>query len=435
MGPRSTFGVAALALLAAMAAQAVPARAADKAKPFDGVELKALVVGTEDGDYISNTLAPRLKELTGITLSVDQTPYEQLRAKQLADRAGAKRFDIINPCTEWSYEYRLFAAPLNDYIGKAGYPDIEQPDIIPFVWKAFNPGKEIAWMPYQPDTRVFLYRSDLFKDAGLVPPKTWDELKSDAKALTKSISGKGTDFGFIYPGQRGWNLTLAWIPLVYSAGGEIFHDRKPAFDSQAGLDALNLLLDLKQYAPPDVVAFGEHEVNQSVIHGVAAMGISASGITPQIEAADSPVKGKIELAPYPLETAMTKPIHSAALGGWAFGVANYSRHKDAAAWVVMWLASRPIVTELETHGRQHASRLSMAKDAGLLAVNPLVPGIIDVLDKAEIFFTGPQGSELGELLNVRIGQAIAGELKPKAALDEAVKDIDTYLKAHPDTGK
>jgi hypothetical protein len=60
--------------------------------------------------------------------------------------------------------------------------------------------------------------------------------------------------------------------------------------------------------------------------------------------------------------------------------------EDAAAYVAMWLASRPIVTEMQIHGRQHAARLSMAKDQGLLAVNPHIPTIVEVLTNAEIFF-------------------------------------------------
>jgi ABC-type glycerol-3-phosphate transport system substrate-binding protein len=426
----SLFAFSAASLIAGIGLTTTSAFGADK--PFDGTEVRALVFRSLDGDYIASTLAPRLKSETGITLTVDQVPYEEVRAKQLADRAGAKRYDILNTTTEWSYEYRKFAAPLNAYIGNAGYPDIEQTDIIPFVWKAFNPGQKIAWMPYQPDTRIFFYRGDLLQAAGIEPPKTWDELLAAAKALTKpAADGKDAQYGFIFPGQRGWNLTLAWIPFVYAAGGDIFKDGKPAFDSQAGVDALNLLIELKKYAPPDVISFGEHEVNQSVLHGQVAMGVSASAITPEIEGPDSPIKSKVTSSGFPLQTADTKPKHSAALGGWAFGVSEYTKQKDAAAYVAMWLASRPIVTEMQTHGRQHAARLSMAKDPGLLAVNPHIPAIVQVLTNAEIFFPGSQGAAIGELLNVRVAQAVAGEMKPKEALDAAVSDIDNYLSSHP----
>jgi hypothetical protein len=115
------------------------------------------------------------------------------------------------------------------------------------------------------------------------------------------------------------------------------------------------------------------------------MGVSASAITPEIEAPGSPVKDKITATGFPLKSADTKPTHSAALGGWAFGVSEYSKHKDAAAYVVMWLASRPIVTKMQTNGRKHAARLSMANDQGLLAVNPHTSDRRSSIERGNLF--------------------------------------------------
>src|SRR5260370_17982238 len=100
------------------------------------------------------------------------------------------------------------------------------------------------------------------------------------------------------------------------------------------------------------------------------MGVSASAITPEIEASDSPIKGKVTSAGFPLQTAATKPEHSAALGGWAFGVSEYSKHKDAAAYVALWLASRAIVTEIQTHARHNPPPFSIPKDPHLLPAHP-----------------------------------------------------------------
>jgi multiple sugar transport system substrate-binding protein len=397
-------------------------------KMFEGVEINALIFRSLDTDYIMQELAPRLEEESGIVLKVDQVPYEEVRAKQLTDVAGAKRYDIINPCTEWSYEYRQFAAPLDEYIGAEGYPDIEEDDIIPFVWQEFNP-KGIYWFPYQPDTRIFFYREDLLQEEGLSVPTTWDELLVAAEKLTKDTDsdGKIDQYGFVFPARRGWNLSLAWIPFLFSAGGEMFVDNKPAFNTQAGLDSLNLLLELKQFGPPDIDTYGEHEVNQAVKNGMMAMGVSATAITPEIEQPDSPVKGKIKSTLFPVQSQDVDRKYTAILGGWALGVSEYSKHKDAAAYAVMWLTSKDIVTEMQIHGRQHAARLSMAKNSELLSVNPHVSTIVDILSGSTMFFKGPEGAAVGELLNVRIAQAIARDLSPQEALDAAVKDINDLL--------
>lgn len=399
------------------------------APDFTGTTVNALIFKSLDTDYIIETLAPRLKAETGIELVVNQVPYEEVRAAQLADANGAQQYDIINPCTEWSYEYRQFSAPIDEYIGKEGYPDIERDDLIDFVFQGFNPTGETYFIPYQPDTRVFFFREDLLAEEGLEVPQTWDELLEAAKRLTKDTDGDGKidQYGFVFSAQRGWNLTLVWVPFMFSAGGELFDGTQPVFNSQAGLDAINFLKELKQYCPPDLDAYGEYEVNAAAVNGTAAMGVSASSITPEIEAETSPVKGLMGTAEFPVQTAGFTPKYSAGMGGWAFGVSNYSKVKDAAAYTLMWLTSKDIVTEMEIHGRMHASRYSEASNEELLAVNPHVSTIVDVLAKSKIFYEGVEGAAIGELVNLRISQAVSGEMDAQEALDLAAQECSEYL--------
>ena len=397
---------------------------------FDGAVVDALIFKSSDTDYMIEVLAPRLREETGIELRIDQVPYEEVRAKQLTDASGARRYDIVNTTTEWSYEYRRFTVALNEYISDVAYPDIEADDIIPFVWDEFNPDMNtIHWMPYQPDTRIFFYRADLLDAASIDPPRTWDELLAAAQALTQDTDGDGNidQYGFVFPARRGWNLTLAWAPFVFSAGGQLFEDGVPAFNSQAGLDALNLLIQLREFGPPDIDTYGEYEVNQTVKRGTIAMGVSATAITPEIETASSPVAGLIETTLFPVRNRNVDREYTAVLGGWGLGVSSYAQHPDAAAYAVMWLTSRAIVTEMQINGRQHAARTSMAGSEELIAVNPHVPTIVDILSGSTLFFKGPEGAAIGELLNVRIAQAISGELPPREALDLAEADINELL--------
>lgn len=418
----------ALAVLLALTPVLVNAEAAQKLD-FGGVTVNALIFKSLDSDYIVEKLAPRLKDEVNINLVVNQVPYEEIRATQLTDAFGAKQYDIINPCTEWSYEYRGFAAPIDSYIGKEGYPDIEEDDLIQFVYKGFNPTGEKFFIPYQPDTRVFFYREDLLKAEGLSVPTTWDELLTVAEKLTKDTDGDGKidQYGFCYSAARGWILTLVWVPFLFSAGGDLFDGETPVFNSQAGVDAIDYLIKLKACCPPDIDVYGEYEVNGAAVNGTVAMGVSASAITPEIEADSSPVKGKIKTVAFPVKDASITPKYSAGMGGWALGITNYSKNQDAAAYSLMWLTSKEISTELETNGRLHPARYSQANSADFIAKNPHVKTIIDILNKSKIFFEGPEGAAIGELVNLRIAQAISGEMGAKDALDLAAKEVTDYL--------
>jgi ABC-type glycerol-3-phosphate transport system substrate-binding protein len=130
---------------------------------------------------------------------------------------------------------------------------------------------------------------------------------------------------------------------------------------------------------------------------------------------------------FPVQSKAVTPKYSACLGGWALGVSSYSGNPDAAAYAVMWLTNRENVANMQINGRQHASRLSQKNNPELLAVNPHVKAIVEILEKSVIFYHGVEGAQIGEMLNVRIAQAVSGELTPEIALQRAITDIQPYI--------
>ena len=416
-----------LSLCIAIMMLALPVMAS--AEDFGGVTVNALIFKSTDTDYMIETLAPRLKEEANINLVINQVPYEEVRSTMLTDANGAKQYDIINPCTEWVYEYYDFASPLTEYIGAEGYPEIDQDDFIDFVWNGFNWTDDIYFLPYQPDTRVFFWREDLLEAEGLSVPTTWDEMKEVAAKLTKDTDGDGEidQYGFVFSGARGWNELLTWVPFTYSAGGNIFDGRTPVFNSQEAIDAINLLIEMKQYCPPDVEAYGEYEVIAAVQNGSCAMGVSATSICAEIESDASAVKGLVKSGTFPKKAADTDVKYTAAMGGWALGVSEYSQNKAAAAYACMFLTNKENSTEMEIHGRAHAARKSQGENADLLAANPHVPGIIDVLGGSKLWFEGPEGAALGEIVLVHINKAVCEDVTPEQALADAEAEVLAYL--------
>jgi|GEM_PF-1526246 len=403
-------------------------------RPFAGTVVKALIFRSLDSDYIATVMAPRLEKETGIILKVDQVPYEHIHSKQIMDFMGARVYDIINPCTEWSHEYRRYSLDLGKYVDAPGFPDVEIEDVIPGVWKEWNPsGLPIAWIPYQPDSRVFFFRKDLLKDAGLpIPPKTWDELLTAAEKLTvdKDGDGKIDQYGFGMPARRGMHIMHMWIPFLFSAGGELFDTNwKPTLNSQAGIDALQLFCDIKPFCPPDVAVFGEYETNHSAKMGLLAMGVCHTAITPEIFAPDSPVKDLMGCAFYPVKSLDVPRSYAGIMGGWALGATKYSKNPEAAVYTTFWLTNRENATDMQIHGRQHAARLSMAKNPELLAVNPGVPTIVATLEQAVMLFPGPECQDLSEILGTRLSQAFAGEMTPKEALDITAMEWEFLLES------
>jgi ABC-type glycerol-3-phosphate transport system substrate-binding protein len=105
-------------------------------------------------------------------------------------------------------------------------------------WNGQHPG--ITW---QFDSRAIFYRKDLFEQAGIEVPTTWDEWMAAAKALHKPDQGMA---GIAIPGKQGsYDTDQFWMTLVLQAGGGIADEQgNLTIDSPENLAALQFEKDL-----------------------------------------------------------------------------------------------------------------------------------------------------------------------------------------------
>ena len=95
-------------------------------------------------------------------------------------------------------------------------------------------GETTYGIPWQRSTIVLYYNKDAFEAAGLdpeQPPKTWDELKEDAKKLTITENGQTTQYGIQIPsdGYAYWMLQTFCVEqngfnLLNETGTETYYD-------------------------------------------------------------------------------------------------------------------------------------------------------------------------------------------------------------------
>ena len=95
-------------------------------------------------------------------------------------------------------------------------------------------GETTYGIPWQRSTIVLYYNKDAFEVAGLdpeQPPKTWDELKEDAKKLTITENGQTTQYGIQIPsdGYAYWMLQTFCVEqngfnLMNETGTETYYD-------------------------------------------------------------------------------------------------------------------------------------------------------------------------------------------------------------------
>ena len=121
-------------------------------------------------------------------------------------------------------------------------PDSVMNDIFPVFIKDNEWDGKMLTFPFNKSVPVFYYNRDLFKKYGIDHfPRTWEEFREVAKKLTIDTTGDGVPdiYGTAFP----VNVWLYEV-ILYQKGGKIMDHGKVAFDSKAGVEALQYLVDL-----------------------------------------------------------------------------------------------------------------------------------------------------------------------------------------------
>lgn len=174
-----------------------------------------------------------------------QTQLMQKVQVAAASKSGEKPDIIFYDCINVAATNELFPlVDLNKFFSQE--QDFTFNDFYP-VFQSFSKidGKILSLHGWA-NCEILFYNKKLFKEAGLdpeKPPTTWDEMVEYGKKLTKQ-GQMGIAFGFLY-NEYFEELSWQWQSLTASAGGEIWNDdyTAPAFNTQAGVDALQFLVD------------------------------------------------------------------------------------------------------------------------------------------------------------------------------------------------
>ena len=165
----------------------------------------------------------------------------------------------------------------------AKYPGLAQLDVLPEL------GQERSWLtggsrplvalPFNRSTPIAYLNAELFAQAGLRAPRTWPELRSVARALTR-----GDRFGFGCP--INWWF---WVALVGQAGGRVVAENgRISLGDAAGREALELWQELVRDGlmkpPPGRDYNAWEQCNQDFLSGRAAMIWSSTAFLKYLEA-------------------------------------------------------------------------------------------------------------------------------------------------------
>ncbi len=146
------------------------------------------------------------------------------------------------------------------------------------IWEAvrrqcLHDGKYYG-IPHSAATSLLIYRKDVFKQKGLQPPESWDDLVKVAEAMTeRDKDGRVTRYGMSLPGV-GLFINIMMGELVKANGGRLFdlQTHRPTFSEKPVIEALDFYKQLSATVlPPGWLGHGYLDTFTNLATGKAAM--------------------------------------------------------------------------------------------------------------------------------------------------------------------
>jgi len=406
------------------------------------IEIQMIANEAFANQWQQNMVPEFQKSYPHINVVIDGVPYAELLAKSLLDATGPEpMYDIIivdDPWTPQMAEAGVLLDLKSDEVAAWTSPDYDWNDfykapLAASEWKGVQYG-----VPLRSNLLLMFTNNSLYEKAKLpapTPALTWDEYFEQAQKLVMDRDGDGKDDAWAISTyfKRDSLTPTIWQTIMNSNGGSLLDESgKAAFNSDAGVKALETHIKLLDFAPPGAVSHGFNE----------SMTAFRQGQTATMFMWGSVFKGT---AVDPTKTTLTPeqvgiqvmPVGSSSGGAhrgiWSGSINKKSDQKQAAWALLQWLSSK--------EGEQwHANTLGVfpARKSTLDSTPTsewMAPVFVALKDGYSVAGEGgmwrprsPKSDAVQQVLADEVARAIAGQISAREALDTAAKRVNKILK-------
>lgn len=400
-----------------------------------GILQDAPVPGGQYKEVVGPAWTAKTKGQMDLILADYDTLYQSI---VLDATSGTAEHDLMGLDILWMGQFGSANSmvKLNDLL--AGDPDLNA-NVNKVLLDGASWAGGVVGLPATNQSWNLFYRKDVFEAKGIKPPENWTDFLAIAKELTGDWAGDGEKhYGVAMNVKRGAPVAHDWLGYFAAMGGQMFDNwpdvektqYKPQIDSEAGHKALQLVMDMRAYAPEDVAEYDWNKTQAALADGRVAMICSWNdGTCAQVFAEGSKVADKIGWARLPNIAGMDR---FDPRGFWSIGI-NARSDKGSAAW--SYLATglskdvqRQMVENVPGIVPVRDDLLKeMETDSGPLSYLGFMRTINENTNPMNFAWrpTLPEWASVQDVIGLTINQALTGERTP----DEALRDAQTRLEA------
>ncbi len=421
-------GAAAAMALSSCAAGGTDASTASGGTSGSG-QLTVLVEGGGHGEL--QPIADKFTEETGTSVTFVELPYDGLYDRVNSElSSGTVSFDVAALDAIWLPAFKDGLAPLDDLMT----PDV-QANLFPALVTEAKPGDKFVGMPAWTNAELLFYRTDLFQDAknkvafkaeygyDLAAPTTWDQYDDIAVFFTDNAKKTGVKYGADVKGK----VETEWLATVLQAGSPsvvLGADGAVVVNDAAHKKALDYYVSLaRESKAPSGASQVDWAAAQNLFNqGQLAMTRFWAHAYTQIPA-DSPVSGKVGVAPMPAGPGGVAAIP----GAWYLSVPVKGQQQDLAKKFISFAYDNNAMG-LDTDLGLAATKSALEEYAGKEGHENLAP-LIATLDAAgtQPRPANPKWQEIVDTVLVPTIQKAVDGGDTQQLLDDAKVQIEDLL--------
>jgi multiple sugar transport system substrate-binding protein len=286
---------------------------------------------------VRDMTADFMKANPDIKVNLEFVPYDGLRDKILLSMGAGSGYDVVLFDVIWPAEFAENKVLVD--VTERITPDMKKA-IMPGAWTTVDYKGKAYGMPWILDTKYLFYNTEMLEKAGIAaPPKTWDELISQAK----TIKEKGiVDYPIVWSWAQAEAVICDYTMLLASYGGNFLtDDGKPAFQSGGGVQALDYMVKSVEegVTNPNSKEYVEEDVRRVFSSGQAAFALNWTYMynLANTPGGETKIAGKVGVVPGPGVSG--KLDASAVNGSMGLGITTASKHPDEAWKYILSMSS------------------------------------------------------------------------------------------------
>ncbi|WP_428030766.1 extracellular solute-binding protein [Ancylobacter sp.] len=362
------------------------------------------------------------RKANGASVSYDLLAWPQLHDRMAtAFASGSAPWDVMYMCG-WVPEFASFLTPFADNLPKALVDDLPKSSFETVTWD----GKRYGAVFTLSLLTLFYNKEHLASIGFTEAPKNWDEFKRATKELTRD--GR---YGYVanYGDPAGIGGTASyWMAFLQQAGGKMYgEDGLPVFKSDAGVDALQMMMDLMA-AGTDPGSISYASINDStnvLLSGRASMMMNwpfmwNAGQDP----AQSQIVGKLASAILP-----AGPAGSASIDGTdAWTISKTTKNPALASKLVEFYLDADVQKRQALDTGWLPIRLSVLADPEVQAKLPNAAVVLEQAKHPFNSFVTPDFNQVTQAVGTEVQKALQGQKTAAQAIADAQDLVTSIVK-------